>query len=68
MAEGALSEEQFALFEEGIRPTFRTWDMVTTAVNEQWGGDDSEEKAEWLCGLVIEKFQKKRAGWYTSTA
>lgn len=50
------------LFEEGVGAALKNWDLLTTAVDEQWGGAESEEKADWIHGVIIDMFKGKKEG------
>ncbi|GFR41430.1 hypothetical protein Agub_g2118, partial [Astrephomene gubernaculifera] len=48
------------LFEEGVRLVFSKWTALTLAVQNQWGGANSAEKAEVLFRDCLDWFYKKR--------
>jgi hypothetical protein len=54
------SQEAKAGFEEGVGLVFSQWTALCLAVEQEWGGHDSEEKANHLIDEVIQWFYKKR--------
>ncbi len=46
-----------AAFEEGVKHLFRRWTALNLAVENQWGGANSAEKANWLVEDTIEWFR-----------
>lgn len=55
-----MSPEAKAGFEEGVGLVFSQWTALCLAVEEQWGGPESEDKANYLIDEVIQWFYKKR--------
>jgi pre-rRNA-processing protein TSR2 len=49
---------QQAKFELGACLVLYQWEDLTTAVDNQWGGADSEDKREWMVGSVVELFEQ----------
>ncbi|AOW05456.1 Pre-rRNA-processing protein TSR2-domain-containing protein [Yarrowia lipolytica] len=47
-----------ARFELGVCMALYNWTDLTTAVDNSWGGSDSEEKREWLVGNIVELFEE----------
>lgn len=47
-------------FEEGVRLIFAKWTALALAVENQWGGGNSKEKAELLYQDCLDWFYKKR--------
>lgn len=47
-------------FEEGVRLYFQRWTALTLAVENQWGGASSAEKANWLLQETIQWFYKNK--------
>lgn len=47
-----------ARFELGVCMCLYNWTDLTTAVDQHWGGADSEEKREWLVGNIVELFEE----------
>lgn len=45
-------------FELGVCMCLYNWTDLTTAVDNNWGGSDSEEKREWLVGNIVELFEE----------
>lgn len=43
-------------FELGACLAIYKWDILTAAVESQWGGADSSDKRDWLVGAVVEMF------------
>ena len=52
------SEDPLALFTIGVRVALQNWDVLQAAVESQWGGHYSQEKAEWLETVVVDMFKK----------
>ncbi|KAF2202927.1 pre-rRNA-processing protein-like protein TSR2 [Delitschia confertaspora ATCC 74209] len=44
-------------FELGIWHALFHWQDLTVAIQNQWGGPDSEDKRDWLAGAISEIFQ-----------
>lgn len=55
-----LSPEAKAGFEEGVGLIFSQWTALCLAVEQQWGGPDSEAKADYLIDDVVQWFYKKK--------
>ncbi|CAG8502189.1 873_t:CDS:2 [Paraglomus brasilianum] len=47
-----------ALFAEGVYKLFKTWTALNLAVENLWGGVDSEDKRDWFVGVVVEYYEK----------
>lgn len=47
-------------FEEGTRLLFAKWTALSLAVENQWGGPSSSEKAQWLLQETIQWFYKNK--------
>lgn len=45
-------------FELGACMALYSWDNLTTAVDNQWGGGDSADKRDWMVGAVVELFEQ----------
>ncbi|KAI9759556.1 MAG: hypothetical protein M4579_002222 [Chaenotheca gracillima] len=59
--DGSLGPEQMqAKFELGVATALFNWSALTLAVQNQWGGADSEGKREWFAGAIIEMFEGRR--------
>ncbi|KAF2472574.1 uncharacterized protein BDR25DRAFT_324409 [Lindgomyces ingoldianus] len=48
-------------FELGIWHSLFNWQVLTIAIQNQWGGPDSEDKRDWLAGAISEIFQNQPA-------
>jgi pre-rRNA-processing protein TSR2 len=55
-----MSPEAKAGFEEGVGLVFSQWTALCLAVEQEWGGPDSEDKANHMIDDVIQWFYKKR--------
>lgn len=55
-------------FEEGARFTFRRWTALCLAVEQQWGGSGSAEKANWMLQESINWFYGSKGEGCGSTA
>lgn len=45
-----------AKFDLGIWHSLFNWQILTVAIQNQWGGPDSSEKRDWLAGAISELF------------
>lgn len=54
------SPEAKAGFEEGVGLVFSQWTALCLAVEQEWGGPDSEDKANYLIDDTIQWFYKKK--------
>ncbi|KAI9287331.1 Pre-rRNA-processing protein TSR2-domain-containing protein [Umbelopsis sp. AD052] len=45
-----------AAFTEGLHYVLRSWSALKLAVEQDWGGPDSEEKREWMAETLVEYF------------
>ena len=54
----SLSPEQRSLFEEGLAIVFHRWTALCLAIDQQWGGTSSADKASELYLDVLEWFDK----------
>ncbi|KAF2194048.1 hypothetical protein K469DRAFT_734624 [Zopfia rhizophila CBS 207.26] len=48
-----------AKFDLGIWHALFNWPVLTVAIQNQWGGPDSEDKRDWLAGAISEIFQNQ---------
>jgi len=56
--------EQFKKsFEEGCYLLFMKWTALQLAINNEWGGSTSKEKAKALYDEVIEWFYTAKGAW-----
>ena len=53
---GKLPAEARPLFEEGVNLTFSRWTALNLAIDNEWGGRNSREKAEQLYEDVLHWF------------
>ncbi|GMM31491.1 Tsr2 protein [Martiniozyma asiatica (nom. inval.)] len=53
-------EKQNANFELGVSMIVHAWPTLQTAVDNQWGGANSEEKRDWITGVIIEEFENNK--------
>jgi pre-rRNA-processing protein TSR2 len=56
----ALSPAAKEGFEEGVGLIFSSWTALVLAVENQWGGPDSERKADHFIEDALEWFYRKR--------
>ena len=47
-------------FVEGVRLLMSSWTVLKLAVDNEFGGTKSREKADWLVDTVIESFDKSQ--------
>ena len=45
-------------FEEGVSYIFHNWTALKLAVEQDWGGVESDEKREWFIDVIIDHFDK----------
>lgn len=57
---GVLSTSGQDLFDQGATAIFNRWTALCLAIQEQWGGQDSADKAQQLYLDVIEWFARDR--------
>lgn len=50
------TETRQSRFEQSVALTLNLWPALTLAVQNNWGGDDSADKRDWLAGQVVEQF------------
>ncbi|KAG9298465.1 hypothetical protein G9A89_003688 [Geosiphon pyriformis] len=53
-----IPSESLAHFSNGVALLLHFWTALKLAVDDQWGGVDSEDKRGWLAGVVVEQFEK----------
>lgn len=51
------NEKQNANFELGVSMVVHMWPTLKTAVDNQWGGANSEEKRDWISGVIVSEFE-----------
>lgn len=52
----AEPSEARTLFARGVIYTFDTWSVLQSAVKEEWGGPESQDKADYLLNAVVDYF------------
>jgi len=52
-----LTSTQNSKFEEGLTLILNTWPALTLAVQNEFGGPESADKRDWMCGAVAELFE-----------
>lgn len=52
------NEKQNANFELGVSMVIHLWPTLKTAVDNQWGGANSDEKRDWITGVIVGEFEK----------
>ncbi|CAK9438831.1 uncharacterized protein LODBEIA_P30550 [Lodderomyces beijingensis] len=55
------NETQQAKFELGTCMAVYKWEELATAVENSWGGANSAEKRDWICGVIIDLFAESKA-------
>ncbi|EFJ43017.1 hypothetical protein VOLCADRAFT_96752 [Volvox carteri f. nagariensis] len=60
VAQNVLQLQSRPLFEEGARLIFSKWTALALAVENQWGGSNSAEKADLLLHDCLDWFYNKR--------
>ena len=45
---------QITKWELGVSLILNSWPALTDAVNSGWGGADSADKRDWLCGAIAD--------------
>ncbi|GAP86796.1 putative pre-rRNA-processing protein tsr2 [Rosellinia necatrix] len=60
MASSSTAEPSFETrqqqFEQGVAISLHLWQSLTIAVQNNWGGDDSADKRDWLAGVIVDMF------------
>jgi hypothetical protein len=54
-----LSTESLKKWELGVSLVLHNWSVLTDAVVAQWGGPDSDDKRDWLCGAIADMFTER---------
>ncbi|ODV59905.1 Tsr2p ASCRUDRAFT_81779 [Ascoidea rubescens DSM 1968] len=52
-------EKQQAKFELGVSMIIYSWNELDIAVENKWGGPNSEEKRDWVTAVVVDLFREK---------
>jgi pre-rRNA-processing protein TSR2 len=47
-------------FEEGVGYVLKSWTALKLAVEQDWGGVESGEKRDWMIGIVVDYFGKRK--------
>lgn len=63
-----LKPEHRPAFEEGVRQIFIRWTALCLAIENEWGGANSREKASQLVEEITEWFYRKKGACGTSHA
>jgi pre-rRNA-processing protein TSR2 len=50
----AFTPEQTQKWELGVSLLLNFWQPLRDAVSCSWGGPDSEDKRDWLCGVIAD--------------
>lgn len=53
------NKKKLEKFELGVSLAISNWDVLNTAVDNQWGGPDSADKRDWMAGIISEAFDQK---------
>ncbi|KAG7702014.1 hypothetical protein KL951_000470 [Ogataea haglerorum] len=53
-------EKAQANFELGVAMLVHGWQILTTAVDNSWGGPESAEKRDWISAVVIDLFKQNK--------
>lgn len=53
-------EKQQARFELGVSMMVYKWVALDIAVANQWGGPESEEKRDWITGVIVDLFKNEK--------
>ncbi len=56
------AREEIHLFEQAIAVTLRQWTALSLAVEGEWGGPESGDKRDWLCGCLVERLKGRLIG------
>ncbi|EPS35088.1 hypothetical protein H072_11493 [Dactylellina haptotyla CBS 200.50] len=56
-----LTPAQTPLFESGMAILLNTWPALSMAVENEFGGPDSTDKRDWMCGAVADLFSSDPA-------
>ena len=60
---GVLPPHVRPAFEEGVRLVLGRWTALALAVENEWGGPASAQKAEQLLADVLQWFHNNRGAW-----
>lgn len=60
VGQGFMPPERRPLFEEGVSLVFRQWTALCLAVENEWGGPYSKDKAQQLLEDVIQWFYGRK--------
>ncbi|KAK6362322.1 hypothetical protein TWF730_006017 [Orbilia blumenaviensis] len=56
-----LTPTQTPYFENGMAVLLNTWPALSMAVENEFGGPDSADKRDWMCGAVADLFSSEPA-------
>lgn len=54
-----FTSEQIQKWELGVALLINNWRAMVDAVSCQWGGPDSADKRDWLCGAIADMFVER---------
>lgn len=54
-----VSDEAMLLFSRGMLALFNLWPALRLAVDEQWGGPESEAKRTWFVSVIVDEFESR---------
>jgi pre-rRNA-processing protein TSR2 len=60
---GVLRPEHRPFFEEGIRLLLQRWTALCLAIENEWGGPSTTEKAEYLYQDVLTWFYRNKGAY-----
>ncbi|KIK63216.1 hypothetical protein GYMLUDRAFT_163801 [Collybiopsis luxurians FD-317 M1] len=56
------------LFARGVIARLATWETLSLAVQESWGGPGAKEKRTWMSGVLVDMFEEKQAKQSSSSS
>lgn len=60
VGQGILNPQLRPVFEEGCKVLFERWTALNLAVENEWGGQDSRQKAQALFAETLQWFFRKK--------
>ena len=62
-SQGQLMVASRSIFEEGVLLVFKRWTALCLALDGQWGGSSSADKAQTIYEETLDWFYKKKGDW-----
>lgn len=55
-----VETKQQARFELGVSMWIHSWEILETAVQNSWGGPESNDKRDWITKIIIDLFKENK--------